>query len=364
MRNHKYQIFISSTYEDLKDERRAAIDAILGSGNIPVGMELFTADDANQKYIISRWVKQADIYVLILGARYGNIDPDTDISYTEWEYNLAEKLDKPRLVIILDDDFIRSKEYDFKKIETSNLKYQLFRKRLTKQRYAHFVSNIDQLKSKIHANIPYIIRENKEQLTGWIDGKYKKLVDSVIKEDSPYKNIIKDWGLNYIFRSRAEKNKESDPKLKDPTIKQLDGIAFGLKTFRSFHTDDIEQCLRNGMAIRLLTMNPESPYIRQREKEEHEVKGQISNSIKQLVEWGKTLKAKTGGNISIKYYNTMTLDFYWRVGDTLYVGPYLFGKASQATITYKYIAGGEGFNMYSQYFEDLWNDQTLTKKIL
>ncbi len=37
----KYQIFISSTYEDLKDERRKVRDAILEAMHFPVGMELF-----------------------------------------------------------------------------------------------------------------------------------------------------------------------------------------------------------------------------------------------------------------------------------------------------------------------------------
>jgi hypothetical protein len=41
----KYQIFVSSTYDDLKDERAAVIRAILEMGHIPVGMEMFSAAD-------------------------------------------------------------------------------------------------------------------------------------------------------------------------------------------------------------------------------------------------------------------------------------------------------------------------------
>jgi len=43
MREKKYQIFVSSTYEDLKDERQAAVEAILLAGHIPAGMELFSS---------------------------------------------------------------------------------------------------------------------------------------------------------------------------------------------------------------------------------------------------------------------------------------------------------------------------------
>ncbi|MDD5007450.1 MAG: DUF4062 domain-containing protein [Syntrophorhabdaceae bacterium] len=39
----KLQVFISSTYSDLKAERQSAVDAVLKAGHIPAGMELFAA---------------------------------------------------------------------------------------------------------------------------------------------------------------------------------------------------------------------------------------------------------------------------------------------------------------------------------
>ena len=44
----KYQIFISSTYEDLKEERSFVRDAILTIRHFPVMMEQFTAGDNSQ----------------------------------------------------------------------------------------------------------------------------------------------------------------------------------------------------------------------------------------------------------------------------------------------------------------------------
>jgi len=41
--NVKYQIFVSSTYEDLKNERNEVIKACLSMGHTPVGMEMFNA---------------------------------------------------------------------------------------------------------------------------------------------------------------------------------------------------------------------------------------------------------------------------------------------------------------------------------
>ena len=46
--NKKYQIFVSSTYEDLKEERDLVIEAILEMGHFPVGMEMFSTGDEQQ----------------------------------------------------------------------------------------------------------------------------------------------------------------------------------------------------------------------------------------------------------------------------------------------------------------------------
>lgn len=40
----KYQIFVSSTYEDLKKERDKVFATILKMNHFPIGMELFNAD--------------------------------------------------------------------------------------------------------------------------------------------------------------------------------------------------------------------------------------------------------------------------------------------------------------------------------
>jgi len=41
----RYQVFVSSTYADLKDERNRVIQALMEMDCIPAGMELFPALD-------------------------------------------------------------------------------------------------------------------------------------------------------------------------------------------------------------------------------------------------------------------------------------------------------------------------------
>ena len=95
MQNKKYQIFISSTYEDLKEERQAVLKAILNMKHFPIGMEMFNAGNDQQWKIITDTIDKTDYYVLILGKRYGSILKDGDdrgISYTEREYRYAQKM--------------------------------------------------------------------------------------------------------------------------------------------------------------------------------------------------------------------------------------------------------------------------------
>src|SRR5699024_627846 len=80
---------------------------------------------------------------------------------------------------------------------------------------------------------------------------------------------MRDWGLERIFRTRAEKNAESDPKLEKHDVKILDGIAFGLSAFRCNREYDVLKCLQNGMNMRLLAMNPHSEFAKQRAIEEN-----------------------------------------------------------------------------------------------
>lgn len=83
----KYQVFVSSTHQDLKDERDQVIKATLEMGHIPVGMEMFSAADEEQWRVITRQIDQSDYYVVIVAHRYGSVLEG--VSFTEKEYDYA-----------------------------------------------------------------------------------------------------------------------------------------------------------------------------------------------------------------------------------------------------------------------------------
>ena len=90
----RYQVFVSSTYEDLREERQEVMHALLELDCIPSGMELFPAADEDQWSLIKKVIAECDYYLLISGGRYGSIGPSGQ-SYTEMEYRHALEIGKP-----------------------------------------------------------------------------------------------------------------------------------------------------------------------------------------------------------------------------------------------------------------------------
>lgn len=98
----RYQVFVSSTFKDLEEERQEVMHALLELDCIPSGMELFPAANATQWSLIKRVIDDCDYYVLIVGGRYGSIGPE-GMSYTEMEYRYAQSINKPTIAFLHHD---------------------------------------------------------------------------------------------------------------------------------------------------------------------------------------------------------------------------------------------------------------------
>ena len=79
-----FQVFISSTFADLKEERQSVLKAVLELNHMPAGMELFPASDESAWDLIKDVIEASDYYLLIVGGRYGSTDEE-GLSYTEKE---------------------------------------------------------------------------------------------------------------------------------------------------------------------------------------------------------------------------------------------------------------------------------------
>lgn len=95
----RHQVFVSSTYTDLVEERAEVLQAIWELDCIPTGMEAFVASNESQWDVIKRVINECDYYVLIIGGRYGSMTAE-GISYTEKEYHYAKELGIPVLAFV------------------------------------------------------------------------------------------------------------------------------------------------------------------------------------------------------------------------------------------------------------------------
>lgn len=189
-KNKKLQIFISSTYKDLLPERQAAVSAILKAGHIPAGMELFTAGDESQLEVIRHWINESDVLMLILGSRYGTIEPKSLKSYTEIEYHYAKELGKPTFAIIMDDgcfDDNWKKFQDEHEIE-NRTKYDEF-KTFVKSNMCSFFTDPKDIKIAIYESLNVIA--NKYDLQGWISGASVKSIVQISAEKEILNSEIK-----------------------------------------------------------------------------------------------------------------------------------------------------------------------------
>ena len=110
----KYQVFVSSTYMDLQDERQEVIKALLELDCIPSGMEFFPAADDDQWTLIQGVIDECDYYIVIVGGRYGSLS-DEGISYTEKEYRYALEKGKPIIAFLHNNpDFLPKNKSEMK----------------------------------------------------------------------------------------------------------------------------------------------------------------------------------------------------------------------------------------------------------
>lgn len=194
----KYQIFVSSTFEDLKEERELVIKAILEMGHIPVGMEMFSAGDEEQWKLIQRQIDDCDYYIVIAAHRYGSLDGK--IGYTEKEYDYAYSKGIPTLGFVISENA----EWPVSKSDTDTekkLKLDNFKSKIKKKLISYWINKED-LYGKVSISLMKQFTTNPG--IGWI--KANELVGPEVltelsrlsKENSSLRNEISELNQKFI----------------------------------------------------------------------------------------------------------------------------------------------------------------------
>lgn len=160
----RYQIFISSTFLDLQEERQAVLKAILEIDHMPAGMELFPATDDSAWQLIRDVIDSSDYYVLIVGGRYGSLD-EAGLSYTEKEYDYATSTKKAVVPLLHENPGNLPRE----KTETDSAAWERlakFRAKVEKKHTCVYWRNADDLKAKVIVGLTAATK--RHPAVGWI----------------------------------------------------------------------------------------------------------------------------------------------------------------------------------------------------
>ncbi|MCB1916039.1 MAG: DUF4062 domain-containing protein [Rhodocyclaceae bacterium] len=120
--------YLSSTLKDLKDEREAVKLALGGIWEV---VESYDADDETVSASCVRDVASCQLYVAIIGLRYGYIPPGCDKSITELEFDAATSAGIRRLVFVKKAEAVAAAMADSHTGECEPHKILAFRERLT-----------------------------------------------------------------------------------------------------------------------------------------------------------------------------------------------------------------------------------------
>jgi hypothetical protein len=207
----RYQVFISSTFKDLEEERKEIRKALVKGNYFPEGMEIFPASNKKQWQVITERIDKSDIYALVIGDRYGSIaengqllEPDLvakneAISYTHLEFRYAQKIGLPVLAFIKSN---HEDNYDvnrfIKEVQNSGITT------------AYWDSSID-LVSDITAGLSSTISEEGFDLNnGWV--KVSSLNEPI---DNGDKKVILESKTQYVkFVSYSKKAENLMPLYK------------------------------------------------------------------------------------------------------------------------------------------------------
>lgn len=221
----RYQVFISSTFQDLQEERKEVMQALLELDCMPAGMELFPAANEDQWSLIKKVIDDSDYYILIVAGRYGSVNEDKGKSYTQMEYEYALETGKPVIAFLHKEPGKIPNEY-CEKDEDKRKKLEEFKTSI-QERLVKYWATPQELGSVVSRSMIKLIKSTP--VVGWVkadsivDEKSVKEIATLQKENLELKNLLE------LNKTTAPKGSETlaQGKLKQEiryTFKATDGI--------------------------------------------------------------------------------------------------------------------------------------------
>ena len=172
------RIYISSTYEDLKDFRDAVFRGLKKLNHEVICMEDYVASDERPLDRCLMDVDRSDIYIGIFAWRYGFTPNNKKISITELEYREALLKEKPCLLFLLDG----KAPWPGDLMDQNRKRINDFRVELSVQKLASFFESKDDLVSKITTAVVNYEKKKSSKITKLLE---KLQTMNVIHDKTP-----------------------------------------------------------------------------------------------------------------------------------------------------------------------------------
>lgn len=205
-------VFFSSTFRDFQDARQKIL---LGFQNFDIkveAMEHFDASSTPLKTECLRRLGDAQVYLLVVGEMYGSIDPETNLSYTELEYNRAVELKNQN---IIKDIWVFKPTSKYKPIlehmesdDKKKEKLKKFREKVCTNHTPNYYDNLDDLRAKIYGRCYKALREIAEPLILQSGTSIEGIRQSGIPEETTVKFVHERKPLTLSVEEKEKLDKQ------------------------------------------------------------------------------------------------------------------------------------------------------------
>lgn len=167
--------FISSTFNDLQEERNSVAEVLKMRGLNVNALDIKPASTQSSKREILSGIRESDFIILIIGDRYGSIlksmTGSETLSITWWEYARALRFGKPVLAYFKNVDANELNSHDDPSEQTYKRKrfqFQRFKKIVSNRHNPGYFSYAYELADKIDESLISVYRDGVRTLWGKI----------------------------------------------------------------------------------------------------------------------------------------------------------------------------------------------------
>jgi hypothetical protein len=171
------RVYVSSTYQDLKECRHAIRVALQRMGLDDIAMETYSAEEERPLDRCLDDVRSADVYVGILAWRYGFVPAGHTVSITELEYRAAGEAGVPRLMFVLEPDALWPRSA----MDKDSTRIEAFRDHVLDSLLCDTFQSVDELRAKVAEAVGRHLRERHGIAVG-VDAAWDAYCGRLVQE--------------------------------------------------------------------------------------------------------------------------------------------------------------------------------------